>query len=48
MIQMKALGKQVFSEIFWAYYWLYGYKPKSQKVYFYKKEPKMSVVSLNS
>ena len=34
-IQMKVSGKQVFQS-FWAYYPLYGYKPKSSKVYFYK------------
>ena len=34
-IKMKVSGKQVFLS-FWAYYPLYGYKPKNQKVYFYK------------
>ena len=34
-IQMKPSGKHVYPS-FWAYYPLYGYKPRSQKVYFDK------------
>ena len=33
--QMKASGKQVYLN-YWAYYPLFGYEPKCQKVYFYK------------